>query len=150
MFTANGSLIQSSSSGIDWKNLPNQIPDSFETAARPQTPVFSPLIAVSADSDPYALVSTVTNQNEILVGAFLPGQMIEKSIENLVGSGQTTFLVISPSSMTGQFDVLYRTGPLKMDEIVPTHPESRRFYAGKAASIIFRAVKANMFQLSAR
>jgi signal transduction histidine kinase len=139
LFTANGSLIQSSSSGIDWKNLPNQIPDSFETAARPQTPVFSPLIAVSADSDPYVLVSTVTNQNEILVGAFLPGQMIEKSIENLVGSGQTTFLVISPSSMTGQFDVLYRTGPLKMDEILPNHPGIQEVLRGESGIDYFQS-----------
>ena len=139
LFADDGSLIQSSSSGIDWKNLPNQIPDSFETAARLQTPVFSPLIAVSADSDPYIVVSTVTKQNEILVGAFLPGQMIEKSIENLVGSGQTTFLVISPSSMTGQFDVLYRTGPLKINEIVPNHPGIQEVLRGESGIDYFQS-----------
>ncbi|HSN94635.1 MAG TPA: histidine kinase, partial [Anaerolineaceae bacterium] len=132
LFSANGRLIQSSSSSIDWKNIPIQIPDDFGTAAGPQTPVFSPLIAVSADSDSYVLVSTVTKQSEILVGAFLPAQIIEKSIANLVGAGQTTFLVISPSSMAGQFDILYRTGPLKIDEIVPTHPGIQEVLNGKS------------------
>ena len=139
LFATNGSLIQSSSSKIDWKNLPNQIPASFETASRPSTPIFSSSISSGADSNPYIFVSTITTQNEILVGAFLPGQMIEKSIVNLVGSGQTTFLVISPASVTGRFDVLYHTGPLKVDEIVPTHPGIQEVMNGESGIDYFQS-----------
>ena len=139
LFTANGSLIRASSSKIDWKNLPNQIPASFETASRPKTPIFSSLIASGADSNSYIFISTITTQNAILVGAFLPGQMIEKAIENLVGSGQTTFLVISPASTTGKFDVLYHTGPLKVDEIVPTHPGIQDVMNGESGIDYFQS-----------
>ena len=139
LFTANGSLIRASSSKIDWKNLPNQIPASFETASRPKTPIFSSLIASGADSNSYIFISTITTQNAILVGAFLPGQMIEKAIENLVGSDQTTFLVISPASTTGKFDVLYHTGPLKVDEIVPTHPGIQDVMNGESGIDYFQS-----------
>lgn len=122
LFAKDGSLIRSSSSKVDWKTLPVQIPGSFDSGARPDTPIFSPLITSGAGSAPFVFVSVVTPQNEILVGAFSPHLMIEEAIGNLVSSGQTTVLVISPANTSGKFDVLYRGGPLQGDENVPTHP----------------------------
>lgn len=122
LFTSDGSLIRSSSSKVDWMNLPKQIPASFESGEKADPPKFSTLINSGVDSSAYIFVTIITTQNEILVGAFSPGRMIEVSIGSLSNSGQTTVIVISSSGVKGKFDVLYHGGPIKIDESLPTHP----------------------------
>jgi signal transduction histidine kinase len=39
-----------------------------------------------------------------------------------VSSGQITVLVISPTNTNNEYEVLYRAGPIKMDEYVQSHP----------------------------
>jgi signal transduction histidine kinase len=122
LFANDGSLIRSSSSKVDWITLPKQIPGSFGSDKKSDTPQFSTLINSGVDSNAYIFVSVITAQKEILVGAFSPGQMINESIGSLSNSGQTTVMVISSSGVKGKFDVLYHGGPIKIDESLPTHP----------------------------
>ena len=58
----------------------------------------------------------------MLLGAFSPKNLIDVTIGDLANSGQVTILVISPKKPKGDFDVLYRAGPSKMDEYVRSHP----------------------------
>jgi signal transduction histidine kinase len=123
LFTRKGLLINSSTSLMDWQTVPSQIPNTLKTGVgnNPQ-PVFSALFSPAGDSISYIFIVTLTDQQEILVGAFSPHRLIENTIGSLANSGQTTVLVISPAQTPGNYDVLYRGGPLKMDESNPSHP----------------------------
>lgn len=122
LYSKNGALVRSTSTQVEWKTLPSQIPEFFKMESGSNEPTFSKLISSTADSNSFIFVGVLTSQNEFLIGAFSPDRMIEESIGNLVSFGQTTVLVISPKEASGKYDVLYRGGPLKIDESLPTHP----------------------------
>ena len=138
LFTNDGRLIRSSTTLIDWKTIPSQIPDIFKTTTDNKTqPKFSNLISLEGKS--YIFTGVLTDQQEILVGAFSPGQMIENAIGSLVSSGQTTVLVVSPARTNGNYDVLYRGGPIKMDESIPSHPGIKEALSGESGINYFQS-----------
>ncbi|MDP3450156.1 MAG: histidine kinase, partial [Anaerolineaceae bacterium] len=51
----------------------------------------------------------------------------------------TTVLVISPNDASGNYDVLYRGGPLKIDESLPTHPGIEEVLNGESGINYFQS-----------
>ncbi len=49
-------------------------------------------------------------------------RLIETAVGDLVSSGQITVLVISPTNTNNEYEVLYRAGPIEVDEYVQSHP----------------------------
>ena len=140
LYSIDGRLIRSSTTLIDWQTIPAQIPDTFKTALEnnPQ-PTFSTLISQAGNSNSYIFIAALTDQKEVLVGAFSPDRMIQNAIGSLVSSGQTTVLVISPAKSKGNYDVLYRGGPFKMDESAPSHPGIKEALNGESGINYFQS-----------
>jgi signal transduction histidine kinase len=133
LYSTDGHLIRSSTTLIDWQSIPAQISETFQSIAQNNTqPTFSTLISPTGNSHSYVFVGVLTDRQEVLVGAFSPARLIENVIGNLVSTGQTTVLVISPAKTNGNFDVLYRGGPLKTDESSPSHPGIREVLNGES------------------
>ena len=133
LFSSEGELIRSSTSIIDWQTIPSQITGTFTSILQNNSqPPFSNLVSTVENSHSYIFIGVLTDQQEVLVGAFSPDRLIENAIGSLISSGQTTVLVISPSGKAGSYDVLYRAGPFKMDESVPTHPGIKEVLNGES------------------
>jgi len=99
LITSEGRLIQSTTSEVDWQTISEQIPDLFdELKLADSPPVFSPPIFSENGNRVFVFISTVTDQNNILVGAFSPERIIEHTIGNFVGSGELSVLVVSPTN----------------------------------------------------
>ncbi len=140
LFSGEGSLISSLSDQVDWQALPSQIPGTFTSAAQNHgQAVFSNLISSGGSSRSYIFIVIQADQQEVLVGAFSPDRLIENTIGGLVGSGQTTLLVISPSKSSGNFDILYRAGPFKIDEGDPSHPGIKEALNGESGINYFQS-----------
>ena len=123
LYTRDGDLIRASKTGLDWSAIPALFPDPFTTPApNDSIPVYSNLITPSGTTQSYIFLATPTESGNVLVGAFSPKNLIEITIGDLANSGQVTILVISAKETKGDFDVLYRTGPSKMDKYVQSHP----------------------------
>ena len=133
LFSTDGHLVRSSTNLMDWQTIPAQIPDTFNTAPENYTkPIFSTLISPAGNSHSYIFIGVLTDQKEVLVGAFSPDLLIKNAVGDLISSGQTTVLVVSPAKTPGNYDVLYRGGPFKMDENTPTHPGIREALNGES------------------
>ena len=133
LYTNRGQLIRSSTNDIDWQSIPSQITNTITTTIEKKTyPVFSPLVSQAGNSHAYIFISILTNKQELLLAAFSPDRLIESSIGNLLASGQTTLLVVGPSQYPGKYDVLFRGGPFKIDESVPTHPGIKEVLNGES------------------
>jgi signal transduction histidine kinase len=133
LFSYDGQLILSTTSIIDWQTIPSQITGTFKSIIQNKSqPTFSSLVSTVENSNSYIFIGILTDQQEVLVGAFSPDRLIENAIGSLISSGQTTVLVISPSGKAGRYDVLYRAGPFKMDESVPTHPGIKEVLNGES------------------
>ena len=123
LYTKDGSLIRASTTEMDWPTIPTLLPDLFNIVEQSSSNLaFSNLITPPGTTQPYIFLITRTGQGEILLGAFSPQRLIETAVGDLASSGQITVVVISPTNTNKEFDVLYRAGPIKMDEYVPTHP----------------------------
>ena len=123
LYAADGTLVRSSSTQIDWRAIPAQIPEVFKSTVENKTiETFSTLVTPAGNSQSYIFVGIQTGQQKILMGAFLPDRLIQGAIGDLASSGQTTVLVIGPGKSNGSYDVVFRAGPLKMDENSSTHP----------------------------
>ena len=123
LYSLDGRLIRSSTTQLGWQAIPSQIPDTFKTTAGNNTgPTFSTMISPAGISNAYIFISVLTDQQEVLVGAFSADRLIENAVGSLISSGQTTVLVVSPAKSKGNYDVLFRGGPFKMDESAPSHP----------------------------
>ncbi len=123
LYTRNGDLIRASTTGMDWAAIPALFTDPFKASTpNDSMPVFSNLITPPGTTQSYIFLATPTESGNVLVGAFSPKNLIEITIGDLANSGQVTILVISAKETKGDFDVLYRTGPSKMDKYVQSHP----------------------------
>jgi len=123
LFTRDGSLIRATTTELDWQTIPALIPDPFKASAQDEpTPTFSSPITPPGTTQSYIFLATQTEMGNVLLGAFSPKNLIDVTIGDLANSGQVTILVISPKKTKGDFDVLYRAGPSKMDEYVQSHP----------------------------
>ncbi len=123
LYTQNGDLIRASTTEMDWAAIPAMFPDPFMTPApNDSMPVFSNLITPPGTTQSYIFLATQTESGILLLGAFSPKRLIEITVGDLANFGQITILVISPKETKGDFDVLYRAGPTKMDEYVQSHP----------------------------
>lgn len=123
LYTRNGDLIRASTTGMDWAAIPALFPDPFKASTpNDSMPVFSNLITPPGTTQSYIFLATQTESGNALLGAFSPKNLIDITVGDLANSGQVTILVISPKKTKGDFDVLYRAGPTKMDEYVQSHP----------------------------
>lgn len=140
LFSNEGRLIRSSTTQVDWQAIPTQIPDTFKTILgnKPQ-PTFSSLIVPAGSTHSYIFIGVLTDQQEVLVGAFFPDRLIENALGSLVSSGQTTVLVVSPAKTNGNYDVLYHAGPFKTDESVPSHPGIKEALNGESGINYFQS-----------
>ncbi|MGA9398437.1 MAG: cache and HAMP domain-containing protein, partial [Anaerolineaceae bacterium] len=133
LFSTDGYLIRSSATFLDWKVLPSQIPVFLQAVKENNSqPLFSSLVVSPGASGSNILIGTYTSQQELLVGAFTPSHLIEKVLGNLIDSGQITVLVVSPAKEKGNYDILFRGGPIKMDENLPEHPGIREVLNGES------------------
>lgn len=123
LYTRNGDLIRASTTGMDWAAIPALFTDPFKASTpNDSMPVFSNLITPPGTTQSYIFLATQTESGNALLGAFSPKNLIDITVGDLANSGQVTILVISPKKTKGDFDVLYRAGPTKMDEYVQSHP----------------------------
>ncbi len=140
VYSANATLIHSSSDQIDWQSIPAQIPALFKAAVENQAPAnFSPLVLPAGSQQSYVFVATQTNQQAILIAAFSPARLIQGAVGDLTSTGETTVLVIAPGSVKGNFDILYRAGPFKMDESSPSHPGIQEALNGESGIDYFQS-----------
>ncbi len=140
LYTPDGVMLSSSTTLLDWQGVPTLIPVIFASNSETKKqPRFSSLIPLTGNPRAYIFVSTWTAQNEVLVGAFTPQRLIEDSIGNLVSSGQSTVLVISPIGDDGKFDVLFSGGPLRIDINVPSHPGIQEVLNGESGINYFQS-----------
>lgn len=140
LFTSEGSLIQSTSAVIDWQTTSEHIPDSIdESLLADSHPVFSPLFTSEDGKHEFIFISTVTDQKNIIVGAFSPERLIENTIGNLVGSGELSVLVISAANQEGNHHVLYRGGSYKSDQNNPSHPGIQEVLNGESGINYFQS-----------
>ena len=140
LYSMDSRLINSSTTWIDWQNLSSQIPDTIKTARENITrSAFSTLTTPAGSTKSYIFIGLLTEQQEVLVGAFSPERLIQNAIGDLVSSGRTTVLVIAPSKINANYDVLYRAGPYKIDENIPTHPGIREALNGERGINYFQS-----------
>ena len=140
LFSISGNLIQSSTNQLDWQTVPAQIPDSFKIAANNEAqPTFSALIAPTGNANAYIIITILTQQQEILAGAFSPERLIQNTLSDLVRSGQTTVLVTGPAASNGNYDILYRAGPFKIDENTASHPGIKEALHGESGINYFQS-----------
>ena len=140
LFSTGGNMIRSSTNQFDWQTIPSQIPDTFKTTSEIKArPAFSSLIAPAGSPNSYIFIAILTQQQEVLVGAFSPERLIQNAIGDLVSSGQTTVLVISPARSEGNYDILYRAGPFKIDESMPSHPGIKEVLNGESGINYFQS-----------
>ena len=140
LYSRTGRLMASSTTQLDWQSIPSLIPETFQSALEDKSqPAFSSLISPAGNSGSFIFVGLLTNRQEMLVGAFSPGRLIENTIGSLVSSGQITVLVISPARTRGDFDVLYRGGPSRADENLPAHPGIREALNGESGINYFQS-----------
>jgi signal transduction histidine kinase len=140
LITSEGRLIQSTTSEVDWQTISEQIPDSFdELKLADSPPVFSPPIFSENGNRVFVFISTVTDQNNILVGAFSPERIIEHTIGNFVGSGELSVLVVSPTNQNGEHNVLYRSGSYNSDQNDPSHPGIQEVLTGESGINYFQS-----------
>jgi signal transduction histidine kinase len=139
-YSSDGRLIHSSTNLMDWHAIPSQMPDVFKNATENNyQPTFSTLKKPAESSQSYIFVAVPAGQQGVLVGAFSPDRLIQNSIGSLAGSGQTTLLVVSPAKKPGNYDVLYRGGPFKMDESSPSHPGIKESLNGESGINYFQS-----------
>jgi signal transduction histidine kinase len=139
LFSPRSRLLGASTNQVDWQVIPAQLPELFSTSLENKLqPTFSRLISPSGSSHAFIFVSIYTHQQQILVGAFSPARLIRDAIGDLAGTGQTTVLVVSPAKTRGKTDVLYRAGPFKADENLPTHPGIQESLNGESGINYFQ------------
>ena len=133
LYSNSGSLLQYSSTSIDWSKLPGQLPEYFSSVQKTiNLPVFSSPISSSDSTHTYVLVGIASDDQKVLIGAFSPELLIKSVIGDLVDTGQTTIIVISPSQKNGEYSVLYHGGPMKVDESLSSHPGIREVLNGES------------------
>ncbi|PKN88113.1 MAG: hypothetical protein CVU46_02100 [Chloroflexi bacterium HGW-Chloroflexi-8] len=123
LYTKDGYLIRASTTNMDWPTIPALIPSLFKPPGQStKTPFFSNLVKPPGTTQSYIFLITQTGEGEILLGAFSPQMLIETAVGDLARSSQITVLVISPTNTNKEYEVLFRAGPIKMDEYVRSHP----------------------------
>jgi len=133
LYSSSGGFLQSTSTNVDWSNLPVQIPEYFSSLQKTiNRPVFSSPISSSDFAHTYVLVGIASEDQKILIGAFSPEELIKSVVGDLVDTGQTTIIVISPYQKSGGYSVLYHGGPMKVDESFSTHPGIREVLNGES------------------
>ncbi len=133
LYSRSGGLLQSTSTNVDWSTLPAHIPEYFSSLRKTiNQPVFSAPISSSDSTHTYVLVGIANDDQKILIGAFSPDELIKSVVGELVDTGQTTVLVISPNPKNGKYTVLYHGGPMKVDESLSTHPGIREVLSGES------------------
>ncbi len=85
-------------------------------------PIYSPPLQAADGKSAIILVGTITENKNILTGAFMPGPLIQKTLSSFIGTGQMTAVVVSRNAAGSGFETIYRGGPLKPDELESTHP----------------------------
>lgn len=142
MFSADGRFISAMQPAEFWSNLKKDLPGYFDSVLKSQsTPVFSSPLVLPNENKTYILVATVTGNQNILVGAFTPASLVQKSLSGFVSSGQMSALVISRKSSDGDFEVLYQAGPFHPDEQLDTHPGIRNSLNGESGINYFQAAE---------
>jgi len=140
LITSEGRLIQSTNSEVNWQTISVLTPDSFDALKLAESPpVFSPPIFSENGNHVFVVISTVTEQNNILVGAFSPERIIEHTIGNFVGSGELSILVISPANQNGEHNVLYRSGSYHSDQNDPSRPGIQEVLNGESGIDYFQS-----------
>lgn len=140
LYSIENRLIYASTNQIGWQTIPTQATDFFKNVIiNNNQPIFSTLINLPQSASPYIFIGILTDQNEVMLGAFSPGRLIEKTIGNLISSGQITVLVISPTLSNEDYDVLYRGGPLNLDENLPSHPGIKEALNGESGINYFQS-----------
>jgi signal transduction histidine kinase len=140
LFTADGKLIGTTNSKIDWLAFSTQLPGYLAQVLQNKgKPIFSAPFSPGADDDTLVMVGSLSGSQEILVGAFTPSALIQDAVSSLVSAGQTTVLVIAPGQAGKGFSVLYRAGPFKPDESAPSHPGIQEALNGESGINYFQS-----------
>src|SRR5450759_4189891 len=123
LFSASGQLMIVSKPANFWQNLNLSLPGYLASvAANSKEPVYSLPLPVPNENKTIILVGTVTENQNILIGAFTPAVLIQETLSSFVGTGQLTSIVVGKNAAGSGFEVLYRAGPEKPDEQLNTHP----------------------------
>jgi len=142
LITSEGRLIQSTTSEVDWQTISELTPDLFDELTLAESPpVFSPPIFSENGNHVFVFISTVTDHNNILVGAFSPERIIEPTIGNFVGSGELSVLVISPAYQNEEHYVIYRSGSYNSDQNDTSHPGIQEVLNGESGINYFQSDK---------
>ena len=123
LFSASGQLMIVSKPANFWQNLNLSLPGYLASvAANSKEPVYSLPLPVPNENKTIILVGTVTENQNILIGAFTPAVLIQETLSSFVGTGQLTAIVVGKNAAGSGFETLYRAGPEKPDGQLNTHP----------------------------
>jgi signal transduction histidine kinase len=133
LFTQDGYFIKSSNTRIDWQNISLQSLKSFNT---PENEFSLSVVlgqpVTSKNSKPYLLITTVIENQEILIGAFSANRLIKTAIGDLVQTTQTSTIVISPGETDDTYEILFQTGNLPFENKGTLHPGIKDSLSGES------------------
>jgi signal transduction histidine kinase len=140
LFTADGKLMETTNSAIDWQGVSTRLTGYLEKIGQSQgQPVFSQPFPSGAGDNTLVMAGSLSGSQEILVGAFTPSALIQEAVSSLVSAGQTTVLVVAHFQTGNGFGVLYRAGPNKPDESAPSHPGIQEALNGESGINYFQS-----------
>ncbi len=123
LFSPSNQLVIASSTANFWQNVNTSLPGYIASiATNPNEPVYSLPLPISNEKRTIILIGTVTENKNILVGAFTPALLIQDTLSSFVGTGQLTAIVVARATASTDFETLYHAGPEKPDEQLSTHP----------------------------
>jgi len=138
VYGPDGSLVRASSDLLDWRAVPAQAGELLQRArANPGAPQVASGLWRSRAGQAYVLAVVSAGDGRLVLGAFSPARLIESAVGGLSGADRTTLLVIGPSG--GGYEVLYRAGPLRVDEADPAHPGLREALDGQSGISYFHS-----------
>jgi signal transduction histidine kinase len=137
---ADGELLQSSNSQVNWQEISDQNKEYFMSVREGgKQPILSSLMPTNDTVDPLFLISVLTKSNNVLTGVFSPEKLIQKAIGNFANSGQTSYLVISPSNSADGSRIIFQGGPAHTNDGFPPDAGIQEVLRGESGIAFFRS-----------
>lgn len=139
LYTADGKLINSLSTEIDWKASSPELQLLLKNLMDTKNSfLFSDQTVLGNDSNRYILVGKITENGDVLVVAFSTNQLVEKTVGNLVYPGNTTILIVAPDEEGNSYNTIYQSHSFETGEFGFNHPGIRESLNGASGTDFFQ------------
>jgi signal transduction histidine kinase len=139
LYTADGKLINSLSTAIDWTISSPEFQLLLQNLMETKNSfLFSDQTVLGNDSNRYILVGKITENGDVLVGAFSTNQLVEKTVGSLVYPGNTTILIVAPDEEGNSYNTIYQSHSFETGEFGFNHPGIRESLNGASGTDFFQ------------